>query len=47
MTLEIAGFIDFYAEKVSWNFNVVLTGGNLVAILVQLKKKIFADLYFL
>ena len=46
MTFEIAGFIEFYAEKYG-NFNAVLTGGDAGYFGRQLKKKIFADFNFL
>ncbi|MEO7766386.1 MAG: type III pantothenate kinase [Ferruginibacter sp.] len=46
ITYEIAGFIEFYAEKYG-NFNVVLTGGDAGYFARQLKYKIFADLNFL
>ena len=46
ITFEIAGFIEFYAEKYG-NFNVVLTGGDAGYFARQLKYKIFADLNFL
>ncbi|MCW3092639.1 MAG: type pantothenate kinase [Ferruginibacter sp.] len=46
ITHEIAGFIEFYAEKYG-NFNVVLTGGDAGYFARQLKYKIFADLNFL
>ena len=46
ITFEIAGFIDFYAEKYG-NFNAVLTGGDAGYFGRQLKKKIFADFNFL
>jgi type III pantothenate kinase len=46
ITYEIAGFIDSYAAKYD-NFNVVLTGGDTAYFAGQLKKKIFADSYFL
>jgi len=42
MAKEIDGFIDAYKEKY-WNFNVVLTGGDLVYLASHLKSKIFAD----
>jgi type III pantothenate kinase len=39
---EIDGFIEAYREK--WrNFNVVLTGGDIVHLASLLKNKIFAD----
>ncbi|MEO6722422.1 MAG: type III pantothenate kinase [Ferruginibacter sp.] len=46
MTFEIAGFVDFYAEKYG-NFNVVLTGGDAGYFARQFKNKIFADFNFL
>ena len=39
---EIDGFIDAYNEKYG-NFNVLLTGGDLVHLAPHLKNKIFAD----
>lgn len=42
MTYEIDGFIDEYAKKFD-NFNVVLTGGDIVHLASHLKNKIFAD----
>jgi type III pantothenate kinase len=42
MACEIDGFIDLYEEKYG-NFNVLLTGGDLVHLASHLKKKIFAD----
>lgn len=39
---EIDGFIEAYAERWS-NFNVLLTGGDLVHLASHLKNKIFAD----
>ena len=42
MAKEIDGFIDAYAEKFG-NFNVLLTGGDLVHLGSHLKNKIFAD----
>ena len=39
---EIDGFIDAYDEKYG-NFNVLLTGGDLVHLAPHLKNKIFAD----
>ncbi len=42
MAFEIDGFIDSYAEKFG-NFNVVLTGGDMVHLGSHLKNKIFAD----
>ena len=39
---EMDGFIDAYEEKFG-NFNVLLTGGDLVHLASHLKKKIFAD----
>jgi type III pantothenate kinase len=42
MAKEIDGFIEAYREK--WrNFNVVLTGGDIVYLASLLKNKIFAD----
>jgi len=43
---EIEGFIEKYNEKFG-NFNVLLTGGNSVYFVSQLKNKIFADINFL
>ena len=42
MAYEIDGFIDEYARKFD-NFNVVLTGGDIVHLASHLKNKIFAD----
>jgi type III pantothenate kinase len=42
MAKEIDGFIDAYMEKFG-NFNVLLTGGDLVHLASHLKNKIFAD----
>jgi len=42
MACEIDGFIQLYEEKYG-NFNVLLTGGDLVHLASHLKKKIFAD----
>jgi type III pantothenate kinase len=42
MAKEIDGFIEAYKEKYR-NFNVVLTGGDLVYLESHLKSKIFAD----
>lgn len=42
MAKEIDGFIDAYKEKYR-NFNVLLTGGDLVHLASHLKNKIFAD----
>jgi type III pantothenate kinase len=39
---EIDGFIDAYQEKYR-NFNVLLTGGDIVHLASHLKNKIFAD----
>ncbi|HET6995775.1 MAG TPA: type III pantothenate kinase [Chitinophagaceae bacterium] len=39
---EIDGFIDAYQERFG-NFNVLLTGGDLVHLASHLKNKIFAD----
>jgi type III pantothenate kinase len=39
---EIDGFVDAYKEKFG-NFNVLLTGGDLVHLASHLKNKIFAD----
>lgn len=39
---EIDGFIDAYREKYR-NFNVLLTGGDIVYLASHLKNKIFAD----
>jgi type III pantothenate kinase len=39
---EIDGFIDAYKERFG-NFNVLLTGGDLVHLASHLKNKIFAD----
>jgi type III pantothenate kinase len=42
MVYEIDGFIDAYQEKFG-NFNVLLTGGDIVHLASHLKNKIFAD----
>lgn len=42
MAKEIDGFIESYEEKFG-NFNVLLTGGDLVHLAHHMKKKIFAD----
>ncbi|MET0391942.1 MAG: type III pantothenate kinase [Chitinophagaceae bacterium] len=42
MAKEIDGFADAYAEKYG-NFNVLLTGGDLVHLASHLKNRIFAD----
>jgi type III pantothenate kinase len=42
MANEIDGFIDAYREKFR-NFNVLLTGGDMVHLAYHLKNKIFAD----
>jgi type III pantothenate kinase len=42
MAKEMDGFIDAYKEKFG-NFNVLLTGGDLVHLACHLKNKIFAD----
>ena len=42
MAFEIDGFINEYARRFS-NFNVVLTGGDIVHLASHLKNKIFAD----
>ena len=42
MAKEIDGFVDLYQEKYG-NFNVLLTGGDIVFLASHLKKKIFAD----
>ena len=42
MAKEIDGFIDIYKEKYG-NFNVHLTGGDLVYLAPHLKNQIFAD----
>ncbi|MBS1631778.1 MAG: type III pantothenate kinase [Bacteroidetes bacterium] len=42
MAKEIDGFIEAYKEKFR-NFNVLLTGGDLVYLASHLKNKIFAD----
>lgn len=42
MAKEIDGFVDAYKEKFR-NFNVLLTGGDLVYLTPHLKNKIFAD----
>ena len=39
---EMDGFVDAYKEKFG-NFNVLLTGGDLVHLAYHLKNKIFAD----
>ncbi|MEP7374339.1 MAG: type III pantothenate kinase [Chitinophagaceae bacterium] len=39
---EIVGFIDEYSKKFD-NFNVLLTGGDIVHLASHLKNKIFAD----
>jgi type III pantothenate kinase len=39
---EVDGFVDAYKEKFG-NFNVLLTGGDLVHLASHLKNKIFAD----
>jgi type III pantothenate kinase len=39
---EIDGIVDEYSERFS-NFNVLLTGGDIVHLGSHLKKKIFAD----
>jgi type III pantothenate kinase len=43
---EMDGFIDFYEQKYS-NFNVVLTGGDVVHFARRLKSRIFTDAHFL
>jgi type III pantothenate kinase len=42
MAKEIDGIVEAYTEKFS-NFNVLLTGGDIVHLGSHLKKKIFAD----
>jgi type III pantothenate kinase len=42
MAKEIDGFIDAYKERFR-NFNVLLTGGDIVYLASHLKNKIFAD----
>jgi len=42
MAYEIDGFIDEYDNKFD-NFNVLLTGGDIVHLASHIKKKIFAD----
>jgi type III pantothenate kinase len=42
MVYEIQGFIDEYSRKFD-NFNVLLTGGDIVHLAPHLKSKIFAD----
>ena len=42
MVYEIDGFINEYAKKFD-NFNVLLTGGDIVHLASHLKNKIFAD----
>jgi type III pantothenate kinase len=42
MAKEMDGFIDAYKERFG-NFNVLLTGGDLVHLAYHLKNKIFAD----
>jgi type III pantothenate kinase len=42
LAMEIDGFVDAYKQKFR-NFNVVLTGGDLVHLASHLKNKIFAD----
>jgi len=42
MAKEIDGFVDAYEEKFG-NFNVLLTGGDIVYLGSHLKNKIFAD----
>lgn len=42
MAKEIDGFIDAYIEKYG-NFNVLLTGGDIVYLASHIKSKIFAD----
>ena len=42
MAFEIDGFINEYAKKFG-NFNVLLTGGDIVHLASHLKNKIFAD----
>jgi type III pantothenate kinase len=42
MAKEIDGFIEAYQEKYR-NFNVLLTGGDIVYLAPHLKNRIFAD----
>ena len=42
LALEIDGFVDVYQQKYG-NFNVLLTGGDIVHLASHLKNKIFAD----
>ncbi|HPG12720.1 MAG TPA: type III pantothenate kinase, partial [Chitinophagaceae bacterium] len=42
MAMEIDGFVNAYKEKFR-NFNVLLTGGDIVYLASHLKNKIFAD----
>jgi type III pantothenate kinase len=42
MAKEMDGFIEAYSEKFG-NFNVLLTGGDLVHLASHLKREIFAD----
>jgi type III pantothenate kinase len=42
MVYELQGFIDEYSRKFD-NFNVLLTGGDIVHLAPHLKSKIFAD----
>lgn len=42
LALEIDGFVDAYQQKYG-NFNVLLTGGDIVHLASHLKNKIFAD----
>jgi type III pantothenate kinase len=42
MAYEIDGFINAYKERF-WNFNVLLTGGDIAYLGSHLKNKIFAD----
>ena len=42
MAFEIDGFIDEYSMKFD-NFNVLLTGGDIVHLASHIKSKIFAD----
>jgi type III pantothenate kinase len=42
MAFEIDGFIDEYSMKFD-NFNVLLTGGDIVHLASHIKRKIFAD----
>jgi type III pantothenate kinase len=42
MVYEMDGFIDEYRKKFD-NFNVLLTGGDIVHLASHLKNKIFAD----